>query len=210
MIRALLKDFLRRNSYDATIIHLPKAMQEFLSDLLQDPHVTCQENPSSVESLIAFSRELQEQTSHMPQVRPTQRFYENVFSLASYQFGPTLAKLLMQDCTIKGKYPYQKIMLKNTQLGMLTEERGCISLTMEGAQRLLDSQQYWVEISDDFVLKGSVFAPGIQQADTSIRIGDEVLVVKHNQLCGVGVALMNGAEMIQATQGEAVKIRHHI
>jgi len=37
-----------------------------------------------------------------------------------------------------------------------------------------------------------------------------VLVQKHNQLCGVGVALMNGTEMSHATQGEAVKIRHHL
>jgi archaeosine synthase len=210
MIRTLLKGFLRKNNYDATIIHLPETMQDFLCDLFKDPHVTCKQNPTSVESLATLSRELAERTSHAPELRPTQRFYENVFSLACYQFGPTLAALLMQDCTIKGKYPYQKIMLKNTQLGMLTEERGCISLTMAGAQRLLDSEQYWVEISDDFVLKGSVFAPGIQHADGKIRIGDEVLVKKHNKLCGVGVALMNGAEMIQATQGEAVKIRHHI
>jgi archaeosine synthase len=210
MIRTLLKEFLRRNNYDTTIIHLPEAMQDFIIDLFKDPHVTCKENSTSVESLATLSKELSENTSHVSEVRPAQRFYENVFSLASYQFGPTLGKFLMQGCTIKGKYPYQKIMLKNTQLGMLTEERGGISLTMAGAQRLLDSGYYWVEISDDFLLKGSVFAPGIKQADASIRIGDEVLVKKHDQLCGVGVALMNGAEMSQATQGEAVKIRHHI
>lgn len=93
---------------------------------------------------------------------------------------------------------------------MLTEERGLLSLTMAGAERLLDAGQYYVEIYDDFTLKGSVFAPGVKTADKSIRIGDEVIVNKHKQLCGVGVALMNGTEMTQATQGEAVKIRHHL
>ena len=93
---------------------------------------------------------------------------------------------------------------------MLTEERGLLSLTMAGAERLLDAGQYYVEIYDDFTVKGSIFAPGIKNADRSIRIGDEVLVNKNKQLCGVGVALMNGAEMTQATQGESVKIRHHL
>jgi len=136
--------------------------------------------------------------------------YENIRSLACYQFSPALANLLMKDCTISGKYPYQKIMDRNTQLGMLTEERGLLSLTMDGANRLKETGQYWVEISDDFTLKGSVFAPGITDADDSIRIGDEVLVRKKNSLCGVGVALMNGKEMTESTHGEAVKIRHHI
>jgi archaeosine synthase len=55
-----------------------------------------------------------------------------------------------------------------------------------------------------------VFVPGVKNADESIRIGDEVLIRKNKQLCGVGVALMNGKEMNESRQGEAVKIRHHI
>jgi archaeosine synthase len=101
-------------------------------------------------------------------------------------------------------------MLKNTQLGMVTEERGLISLTMDGGKRLASSEQYWVEISDDFTLKGSVFAPGVKNADESIRIGDEVIIMKNMMLCAVGVALMNGKEMVESSHGEAVKIRHHI
>ena len=108
-----------------------------------------------------------------------------------------LPNILMKDCTISGKYPYQKIMDKTTQLGMLTEERGLLSLTMDGANRLVETDQYWVEIYDDFTLKGSIFAPGVKDADDSIRIGDEVLVKKNNRLCGVGVALMSGTEMIR-------------
>jgi archaeosine synthase len=143
-------------------------------------------------------------------VTSRQRAYENIRSLACYQFGPVLADSLMKNSTISGKYPYQKIMQTTTQLGMLTEERGLISLTIEGAKRLMNSEQYQVDISDDFILKGSVFAPGIQHADEKIRIGDEVVVLRHSQLCGVGVALMNGTEMNTSKQGEAVKIRHHL
>jgi archaeosine synthase len=210
MMRTLLQGYLEKNTYDATILHIPPVMQTFVSDLLKNPQVTCKDSPTSAGSISALSNALQELTQRFDRVKPQRRAYENITSLACYQFGPALAKLLMKDCTISGKYPYQKIMDKNIQLGMLTEERGLLSLTMDGANRLGETEHYWVEISDDFTLKGSVFAPGIKDADVSIRIGEEVLVKKKNRLCGVGVALMNGKEMIESTHGEAVKIRHHI
>jgi archaeosine synthase len=210
MIRALLQEYLQKNTYDATIMHIAPGIQGFVNDLLKNPQVTCKNSPTSAESLTALSKLLQELTQHYECVKPHRRVYENMTSLACYQFGPTLAKLLMKDCTINGKYPYQKIMNQNIQLGMVTEERGLISLTMDGANRLIETGQYVVEIYDDFTLKGSVFAPGIKDADDSIRIGDEVLVKRKKQLCGVGVALMNGKEMIESPHGEAVKIRHHI
>ena len=209
MIRMLLGGYLQKNTYDATILHLPATMQSFINDLLKNPKVTCKDSPTSDESLVALSNVLQKLTTRYDCVNPKRRAYENILSLATYQFGPALAKSLMKDCTISGKYPYQKILFQNKQLGMLTEERGLISLTMHGANRLMDTNQYQVEIFDDFTLKGSVFVPGIKDADVSIRIGDEVLVTKKNRLCGVGVALMNGKEMTESTYGEAVKIRHH-
>ena len=91
---------------------------------------------------------------------------------------------------------------------MITKERGFISLTMNGAERLKESGKYWIKIYDDFTLKGSLFSPGIKDADESIRIGDEVIILKNKDLVGVGVALMNGKEMIESNKGEAVKTRH--
>lgn len=209
MIRFLLQEYLKKNTYDTVILHIPPEIQAFIHDLFGDPHMTCRDSPTSRESLARLSDELKHITQQYPMVRPQQRTFENIRSLACYQFGQAVAELLMKDCAISGKYPYQKLLQRNVQLGMLTEERGLLSLTMAGADRLKDARRYWVEISDDFTLKGSVFAPGINQADEAIRIGDEVLVMKHTQLCGVGVALMNGTEMSASSQGEAVKIRHH-
>ncbi len=210
MIRALITDYLEKNSYDATILHLPAAMQSFVSDLFKKPQRTCVDSPTSVESLTALSSTLRELTQCYSPVKMQRRVIENITSLACFQFGSTLGKLLMKECFIRGKYPYLKIMDHETQLGMITEERGLVSLTMDGAERLRGTEHYWVDISDDFALKGSVFAPGIKDADSMIRIGDEVLVKKNDQICGVGVALMNGDEMIESTHGEAVKIRHHL
>jgi archaeosine synthase alpha-subunit len=209
MIRKLLQHYLQNNTYDAVIMHIPKTMQEFVADLFNSPLSTCVDSPTSDESLDQLSEALQKTTTMHTRVQPGQRTFENMRSLACYQFGKSLADRLMNGCFTRGKYPYQKIMDKNTQLGMITEERGLISLTLEGAQRLADAEQYWVEIYDDFPLKGSIFVPGVKNADESIRIGDEILVKKQGKIYGVGVALMNGKEMNTSKHGEAVKIRHH-
>jgi len=210
MIRSLLQQYLQKNSYDTIIMHIPEKMQEFVGNLLKNPISTCINSPTSVESLDELSNVLQKTTQMHKRSKPSQRAYENVKALACYQMNKPLAERLLKDCTIRGKYPYQKIMKKNIQLGMVTEERGLISLTMEGGKRLLNAEHYWIEIFDDFTLKGSVFAPGVKNADELIRIGDEVIVRKNMTLCGVGVALMNGKEMVESKHGEAVKIRHHI
>ena len=210
MIRSLLQNYLRKNTYDTVIMHIPRVMQEFVADLLQNPLSTCIDSPTSNKSLQQLSEVLQKATTIFTRVQPAQRTFENIKSLACYQFGKPLAERLLIDCSIKGKYPYQKIIHRGSQLGMITEERGLISLTLEGAKRLVDAERYWVEIYGDFTLKGSVFAPGIKDADELIRIGDEIIIREHEKLCGVGVACMNGKEMKESQQGEAVKIRHHI
>jgi archaeosine synthase len=91
---------------------------------------------------------------------------------------------------------------------MLTKKRGVISLTLEGAQRLFPAHVYWVEI-EDFMPHGSIFATGVCDADMSIRIGDEVIVIHHGEIRAVGVACMTAQEMIQSNRGEAVKVRHY-
>ena len=121
-----------------------------------------------------------------------------------------MAEKLLKNTTIKGKYPHLKIINENNQqLGMLTEKRGMISLTMKGAERLASFHQFNVDISNDFTLKGSVFVPGIIDADPNIRKGDGVLVFQNEYLKGVGVAQMNGEEMVNRIKGKAVDIRHY-
>ena len=208
MIRALLNNHLEINKYDKIIMHLPQAIQDFTLDLIEDSLNTCVDKSTSKESLDALTNVLKKTTSQYDLVESRERAYENIKSLVSYQFGRQISEKLLEGCKIKGKYPYQKIMYNSIQIGMVTKERGLVSLTMNGADRLADSGRYWVEIYDDFTLKGSVFAPGVKDADESIRIGDDVVVMKNNKICGVGVAIMNGKEMKESQYGEAIKIRH--
>ena len=209
MIRELLRRFIEFNRYEKVILHLPRVVRKIIEGIVKEPVDTeIESSPTSYESLERLSDVLKKTTESYEKIKPSIRKKEDMKSLASYQFGEEIANELLKDCIIKGKYPYQKIIQNNTQIGMITKERGLISLTIDGAKILAKYGKYWVKIHDDFTLKGSVFAPGIIDADKSIRISDEVSVLKNNKLCAVGVAQMNGSEMRESTHGEAVKIRH--
>jgi len=209
MIRTLLQHYLKNNHYDSVVMHLPESLQTFLHDIIPNPVCTCLDSPTSDRSLNELGEVLQKVTRMYDRVTVKNRALENMRLLASYQFGEKIADELLSNCIIQGKYPYQKIMDHSTQLGMITEERGMISLTLQGAERLAAAEHYWADIYSDFTLKGSVFAPGIKDADPSIRIGDDVIIRKNKGVCAVGVALMNGREMNESNYGEAVKVRHH-
>lgn len=208
IITRLLTKYLSLNKYEKVVLHLPKELTAFIKPIIKEPIITCVDHPTSKKSLTKLFETLKKTVNDYEIVKANKRTKEDLESLASYQFGKNISKKLIKDCEIKGKYPYQKIMYNKTQLGMITKERGLISLTIDGAKRISDYEKYWVEIYSDFVLKGSVFAPGIKDADEKIRIGDEVIVKRNNKLCAVGVAQMNGEEMRKIKHGEAIKIRH--
>lgn len=208
MIRTLLAKYLNINNYDHIVLHIPQEMQEFISELTPNAEITCTTQPTSEKSLTQLNKTLKKITKLYPKISKQQRTLQNITGIASYQFGPEIAEKLLKKTEIKGKYPYLRITYKNNQLGMTTKERGYISLTLKGAEIIAHHHEYWIEIFNDFTLKGSVFAPGIKNADENIRIGDEVVLLQKNQLKGVGIALMNGEEMKQVNYGEAVKTRH--
>ena len=210
IITQLLSKYLSLNKYEKIIIHLSKELTDFIKPLIKEPIISCKDNPTSLKSLDNLYEILNKTVNNYEIVKAQKRSKEDVEALASYQFGKKIANRLVKECEIKGKYPYQKIVHEKIQLGMITKERGLISLTINGAEKIFDNKKYWVEIYNDFVLKGSVFAPGIKDADDEIRIGDEVFITRNKKLCAVGVAQMNGEEMRELNQGESIKIRHII
>ncbi len=212
MIREQFETFLQQHHYEDIILHLPKNLADIISTVIPNPvYTTDEHHPTSKEALTKLSQTLKQIINTKPKITAANRKIENINATASYQFGSKTASLLLKDTRITGKYPYQRIMNQsNTQLGMITLERGFISLTLDGAKRIESSKTYWVEIADDFTLKGSVFAPGVIDADPNIRKGDEIIVLQNHTLQGVGVAQMNAETMKQAKSGEAVKIRHSI
>jgi len=207
MIKTMLSKYLSKNKYEKIIIHLPTELTDFIKEVIKKPVISCVDRPTSDESLENLYSLLEENVSNFKKVKRKERQTENITCIASYQFGLT-GKALLENTKITGRYPTLKIMENNKQLGMLIEDRGFISLTMYGAEKISDHCEYKVEISDDFKPKGSILAPGIIKADENIRIGDEVLIFRKNKLVGVGVACMNGKDMKKLMYGEAIKTRH--
>jgi archaeosine synthase len=139
---------------------------------------------------------------------------ETVRSILAFQFGRETADVLMGNGSYAiGKFPYWKIMRDGPeskdkiQLGMLTAERGMISLTVEGAEIAAAVGKNIVEMMD-FEMKGNLFAVGVVNADPGLRPGDEAIVVLNGEVVAVGVAMMSGREMVDLKRGIAVKIRH--
>ncbi len=87
-------------------------------------------------------------------------------------------------------------------------------LNVEGLKRF-GADKRKVVVDDGaikFILNGAdVMAPGIVEADESIKKGDVVWVSDMRGLpLAVGIALMNGKEMVAASKGKAVENIHHI
>ena len=132
-------------------------------------------------------------------------------SVLRFQFGPEAAEAILDENTfVTGRYPYWKIIREGSekvQLGMLTPERGMVSLTLDGAEILAGLNVSAVTMTD-FDLKGNLFAVGVVDADPSIRIGDEAVILRNGEVVGVGVAEMCGREMVQTGRGMAIRTRH--
>ena len=166
-------------------------------------------NPAtSPEALSRLREVLLEECQAVEKVPRALDRVEMVRSMCRFQFGAE-GGALVEGAAIVGKYPYLKIMKDNVQLGMLTPERGMISLTLDGARVLAELKLNVVEMGD-FDLTGSLFAVGLVAADERIRPGDEVVIMRNGELAGVGVSLMSGREMADSKRGEAVKVRHKI
>ena len=64
-----------------------------------------------------------------------------------------------------------------------------------------------------FVTKGAdVMSPGIVDADESIVEDDVVIIVEetHNKPLAMGIALISGPEMVENSEGKAIKSLHYV
>ena len=195
--------------YDTVISHLGEDT-ELVRGLCPNMIETVVGDPISPVSIKNLEIALRESTKGMELGNYYQDRRECVKSILRFQFGKDVADKIMDDDTYAiGKYPYWKLLRNKVQLGMLSEERGMFSLTLDGANLLAECGCSTVDMMD-FELKGNLFAVGVTGADPSIRIGDEAVVLKKGKVMGVGVAMMSGREMVDLKRGIAVKIRHKL
>ncbi|TFF92231.1 hypothetical protein EU545_01630, partial [Candidatus Thorarchaeota archaeon] len=136
---------------------------------------------------------------------------EIVGATLDYQFGSGAGSILLSpEVRLRGK-PYGMILCKldDTQLCSYIGESGTVSLTLAGAKLLKDHGSYWVRLEAPRAKGGSVFAVGIEEADSQIRPGDEVIVINRtDEVIAVGKSEMSGREMCELARGRAVTIRH--
>jgi archaeosine synthase len=202
-----VESLLEVNSYESVIVHLgPEA--EILEGVVEDAVVTSRENPRSPEALERLRSALEEATSQMPLVPRWRRHLEDLRCMARFQFGEG-GDALVEGCITKGRYPNLRLIKEGRQVAALTGARGMFSLTLEGGEILSKRGLYWVEI-EDFYPEGNVFAVGVVDAHSDVRVGDDVVVRCGTEVRAVGVARMNPVEMRTSNRGEAVKVRHRI
>lgn len=211
MIRRMVGDLIAQG-YDKVICHLGEDYE--LVEGLADMECTVVGDPTSPRSLENLDKALRAAAKGMEGVDYLVDRNNLARGLLEFQFGKEIADLLMDGNTYAiGKFPYWKFIRevdgKKTQMGMMTPERGMVSLTLEGAEVLARAGYATVEIMD-FELKGNLFAVGVVRADPRIRIGDEAVIVCDGEVRGVGVAEMCGREMTDLKRGIAVKVRHKV
>jgi len=208
MVRDGLARFISAGRFGAVVCHL--ADMEFLADALPPTTVfTASGRAGSPESLEELGRALSGAVEGLPKVGARQAAAERLASAARFQFGPG-GEALAEGAELRRFCNDWRVTDgRRTQLALLRHERGLLSLTMDGARRLLGRTGYEVEIGD-FKPSGTVFMPGVLRSGADIRPGDEVLVTHSGELRGVGVALVSSAEMERPGRGGAVRMRHHL
>ncbi|MBP3386850.1 MAG: DUF5591 domain-containing protein [Candidatus Methanomethylophilaceae archaeon] len=212
MIRKMVGDIIAQG-YDNVICHLGDDYE--LVEGLAEMECTVVGDSTSPASLENLDKALREATKGMEPVDYLVDRNNLMRNVLEFQFGREVTELLFDENTYAiGKFPYWKVIRENpenrkdkVQLGMMTPERGMVSLTLDGARILAEAGYLTVEIMD-FELKGNLFAVGVLSADPRIHVGDEAIIVCNGEVRGVGVAMMCGREMTDLKRGIAVKVRH--
>lgn len=146
---------------------------------------------------------------------------KHVQQLFSFLFGVDGEIFFPKECEVEispttGKV--RRIWLDDKCLATVRPNDGMISLTIEGAERLLsllDGKRLLVVVDERGVTRVKqgfdVSAGEILEVDPSIVPGSEVLIVDiTRKLVGVGRAVLSGLEMAELKRGTAVKVRHKV
>jgi len=105
---------------------------------------------------------------------------------------------------------------ENTRLFTIRASDGIITLSIEGAQKILDilpSPKARVVVLTEvssFISSGrSVFSKHVVDCDPNIRSRDEVIAVNEDDvILGVGTALLPARSLLDFNTGMGIKIRH--
>ncbi len=124
--------------------------------------------------------------------------------VCDFQFGKGASEYLISgNPRING---YQ-VFCDDLQVGSINPRTGYLALSFKGGEFLRDFGSYIVTISFR-PESNNIFSIGVVEADSKIRPGEEVVVLFEDEVVGVGKAVLNGDEMVIASKGLALVLRH--
>ncbi|CAJ35260.1 archaeosine synthase subunit alpha [Methanocella arvoryzae] len=208
-VSGCLRDFIDNNRFERVIAHVEGPYVEVCAQADREMIFTSTGKVSSDESLRALVDQVKLVVDELaPQPRNFEQYLLDMFrKMADYEFGKGRGDLLVpQKGIVKGKFPRMTLFDGREQLCTINPAYGSLTLTLEGARRMKLTDQYFVEITD-FMPRGSILAPGVVNADPQIRPGDDVFIIGKKAI-GVGRAKMSGREMVEASRGMAVELKH--
>ena len=174
-------------------------------------YTTHDASATSRESLQSLKETLLDVTDRFESPSKRVVLEDTIRSTADYMFGSGAGHLLVPSGAKVGGKVYGSIICRvgKEQTCLFSGANGSISLTLEGGKRLSSMDRYWVRFEGTQIEGSTLFAVGIEDADDSIRPGDEVIILdKDGKVIGVGRSEMSGKEMCDFKNGLAVKVRH--
>jgi archaeosine synthase len=209
-VASVLERYLGRADYDRHIAHVPDDYREICERVEDRAGVefehTVVDHPTTDESLAALDAALEGEDSYYK----SEREAATVRAIADFQFGDGAGDAVFgPDATTEGYYPKLRVRDGDGEhLATMVPQYGTLSLTLAGGRTWrASSAETKTVVIDGFVPSGSVLAPGVVDADDSIRPGDEVLF-EGPKAVGVGRAACHGRAMVESTRGVAVDVRH--
>ncbi len=211
-----LDHLLRHGAYSAIVVHLDPREYGFLVPLFAPPRTATwtatdghEGSDASLDELRRAAAQALAAASAEP-IAPLAVVKEELREVAAIQFGRDAAeRLFAGPLRLAGRPWFQRLVEPGQgEIATWREERGLFHLTVRGAERLGRPAPLEVEVGADVPLTGDLFVPGVRRADPAIRIGDAVVLVRGDELLGVGEAALPGRWMTRLRRGLAVRVRH--
>ncbi len=185
------------------IAHVEGGYKQVCEEYLKDAIYTSKGKTTSKESIENLKNEVKKH----PRIKGRVKTLHMFRSIARYQFNTQEADALIPDnVKVIGRFD-RRLMVDGKQIATLHFNNGFYSLNLQGGELLKDIGVKWVQIGFD-LKTNTLFSPGVEDAHADIIPNDEVVVLKNDEVVGVGKAVLSGEEMKRAVKGVAVKIRH--
>ena len=195
-----LKDYVGEKE---VIAHVEGGYRQVCEEYLDNAVYTSSGQATSTESMNNLKMEVKKH----PKLKGRVKTLHLLRSIARYQFNSKKADYLVpDDVKVRGRFD-RRLFIDGKQIATLHFSNGLYSLNLEGGKLLQSINKKWIKIN--FELKtNTLFSPGVSEADPDIIPGDEVVILRDDEVVGVGKSFLSGEEMKRASKGVAVKIRH--